>query len=152
MYCGQTVAWIKMPLGRASAHATLRWMSTPRKERGGAQQPRPTFRPMYYGQTAGRIKVPLGTEVGLDSSHCVRLGPSSLPQKGQQPPIFGPCLLRPNCWMDQDATWYEGRSRPRQHCVRWGPSPPPPKGAQAPSFRPMSNVYCGQTVAHLSYC
>jgi len=24
----------------------------------------------------------------------------------QPPPILGPCLLWPNGWMDQDATWY----------------------------------------------
>jgi len=55
--------------------------------------------------------------------HCVRFGPSSLPQKGQSPPtIFGPCLLWPNCWMDQYATWYGGRPRPRPYCVTWGPS------------------------------
>jgi len=32
-------------------------------------------------------------------------------QKGaQQPPpaLFRPCLLWPNSWMDQDATWYGG--------------------------------------------
>ena len=29
----------------------------------------------------------------------------------QQPPIFGPCLLWPNDWMDRDATWYRGRPR-----------------------------------------
>ena len=28
--------------------------------------------------------------------HCVRQGPSSSPRKGTQPPLFGPCLLRPN--------------------------------------------------------
>ena len=69
---------------------------------------------------------------------------------GTQPPplsgtplIFGPCLLWPNGWTDQDATWYRGRARPRRHCVRWGPSSPSPKtGAAAPYFRPM---YCGQT-------
>ena len=33
-----------------------------------------------------------------------------------------PCLLWPNGWMDQDATWYDGRPRPGQHCVRCGPS------------------------------
>jgi len=38
--------------------------------------------------------------------HCVRWGPSSPPQKGAQPPpIFCPCLLWPNGYMDQDATW-----------------------------------------------
>jgi len=46
-------------------------------------------------------------------------------KEGAKPPsIFGPCLLWPNGWMDQDATWYrgmlEGRPRPRPHCVRWG--------------------------------
>jgi len=42
--------------------------------------------------------------------HCVRWGPSSPPQKGgtAAPPLFGPCLLWPNGWMDQDATWYGG--------------------------------------------
>jgi len=36
------------------------------------------------------------------------------------PPIFGSCLLWPNGWMDQVATWYGGRPWPRQQCVRWG--------------------------------
>jgi len=31
-------------------------------------------------------------------------------------PIFGPCLLWPNGWMDQDATWYGGKPRPRRRC------------------------------------
>jgi len=44
--------------------------------------------------------------------------------------MFGPCLLRPNGWMDQYASWYGGRPRPRRHCVRWGHcSPLPKKGA-----------------------
>jgi len=42
--------------------------------------------------------------------------------------------------MDQDATWYEGRPRPRPHYVTWGPSSPPSKeGAEpSPNFRLMS--------------
>jgi len=36
--------------------------------------------------------------------------------------VFGPCLLWPNGWMDEDATWYVSRNRPRRHCIRWGPS------------------------------
>jgi len=63
----------------------------------------------------------------------------SCPLKGEQPPIFGPCLLWPNDWMDQDATWYGGRPRPRRHCVRWGPAPTT-KGERPPNFRPMSTV------------
>jgi len=39
--------------------------------------------------------------------------------------------------MDQDATWYEGRPRPRPHCVTWGPSyPPSEKGHRPPIFGP----------------
>jgi len=47
---------------------------------------------MHCGETAGWIKIKLGTEIGLDSSHTVLDGdPAPLP-KGAQPPIFGPCL------------------------------------------------------------
>jgi len=45
--------------------------------------------------------------------HCVWWGPSfSTPS----PKIFGQCLLWLNSRMDQDATWYRGRPRPRQQC------------------------------------
>ena len=56
-------------------------------------------------------------------------------QKGSGAPkkFFGTCLLWPNGWMDQDATWLEGRPQPRRLCVRWEPSPPPRKGGIAPS-------------------
>jgi len=44
-------------------------------------------------------------------------------------PLFGPCLLWPNGWMDQDATWYGGLGP--GHILRCGPSSPlPRKGAQ----------------------
>ena len=48
--------------------------------------------------------MPLGTEAGLGPGHITLDGDPYLP-KGAQPPIFGPCLLWPNGWMDQDATW-----------------------------------------------
>ena len=74
---------------------------------------------------------------------------SASPLNGAQPPIFGPCLLWPSGWMDEDATWYGSRPRPRPPCIRQGPSSPR-KGTAAPlSFRSMSIV---ATVAHLSYC
>jgi len=42
-----------------------------------------------------------GMEVGLGPGHIVLNGDTaSLPKKGQSPPIFGPCLLWPNGWMD----------------------------------------------------
>jgi len=50
--------------------------------------------------------------------------------------------------MDEDATWYGSRPRPRPHCVRQRPSSPHrERGTAAPSFRPMSIV---ATVANLS--
>ena len=52
------------------------------------------------------------------------MGPSPPPEKRGTPPIFVPCVLRPNGWMDQDATWYEGMPRPMPHCVRRGTSSP----------------------------
>ena len=75
---------------------------------------------VYCGQTAVWIKMLLGTEAGLGPGHNVLDGDPAPPQKKgtQQPPIFGLCVLWPNCWTDQDATWSGGRPRPRPHCVR----------------------------------
>ena len=51
----------------------------------------------------------------------------------QPHPSFDPCLLWPKGWMDQDATWFGGKRRPRRRCVRWGRSSPL-KGAHSPVF------------------
>jgi len=53
-------------------------------------------------------------QVGLGLGHIVLDGDTVPPPKGAQPRNFGPCLLWPNCWMDQDATWYGGRPQPRR--------------------------------------
>jgi len=51
--------------------------------------------------------------------------------KGAQPPIFGPCLLWSNGWMDQDITWCEGR--PQISIVLHGdPAPPAHKKRHIP--------------------
>jgi len=56
------------------------------------------------GQTAGWTKMPLGMVV---SSDFVFDGdPAPLRKRMQHHPVFGPCLLWPNGWTDQDATWY----------------------------------------------
>ena len=67
--------------------------------------------------------MPLGMEVDLGLGDCVQWGPTS-PQKKAHPshPIFGPSLLWANAWMNQDATWYGGKFRPRRRGVRWGRS------------------------------
>jgi len=71
----------------------------------------------------------LAVEVGHDTSETVLHGdPAPRPQKGTEPSIFGPCLLGPNCCMDQDTTWYGGRPRPSPHYAK--------KWAQPPIFGP----------------
>jgi len=78
---------------------------------------------------------------------------TQLPPKGRRPPpIFGPCLLWPNSWMDQDcgqtAVWIK---MPLGTEVGFGPGhivldgdPAPPKGAQQPPHL-LARTYCGQT-------
>jgi len=81
------------------------------------------------------IKMPLGMEVGLDPSDIVLDGdPAPPPQKGDGPPVFGPYLLWPNGCMDQDASWYRGRPRPRSHCARWKLSSSFSKRGHSPQF------------------
>jgi len=80
--------------------------------------------------------MPLGMEVGLDPRDIVLDGDPAPPtQRGTAavPNFFGPCLLWPNGWTDQDATLCGGRPRRRQHCVRWGSSfPTHGKGHSSP--------------------
>ena len=74
--------------------------------------------------------------------HCVRRGPS-YPQKKRAhplPPNFGPCLLWPNGWMDEDAAWYGSRPRLRPHCTRQGRSCRE-RGTAASLFS--AHGYCG---------
>ena len=48
----------------------------------------------------------LDVEIGLGLGHIVldRDPAPPPPKRGTGPSIFGPCLLWPNGWMDQDAT------------------------------------------------
>jgi len=89
---------------------------------------------VYCAKRALWIKMPPGVVVGLDPSDIMLYeGPTSpSPKERAQPPIFGPCLLSPNGWMDEDATWYEDRARPRPHCVTWDPAPLPKRGTAPP--------------------
>ena len=104
----------------------------------------------YCGRTAGWIKMARGMEVGLGPVHIVPDGDTApLPKTGgRTPQIFGPSLLWPNGFTDENAAWYGSRPRHRPHCTRRGPSSRY-RGSAAPCFRPMSIV---ATVAHLSYC
>jgi len=119
---------------------------------------------VYCGQMVGWIKMKLGVEVGLSPGHIVLDGDPA-PPKGAQPPIFGPYLLRPNGWMDQDATWYEGRPQPWPHWVRWGLVPRPKRGHSPPPIfipyllwpngRPsqlLLSTYCMYVCLGLAFC
>jgi len=104
---------------------------------------------VYCGQKAAWIKMPLCMEVGLSVRDIVfDVDPATPRRNGHSHPhpIFGPCLLWSNGWMDEDAAWYGSRPRPRPHCTRRGPSSRE-RGTAAPAFRPMSIL---ASVAHLS--
>ena len=147
VYCGQTVGWIKMPLG--TVLATLRQIgaqplsSSRGKKEWGAHHPH-FLAHVYCGQTAEWIKMLLCTEIGLGPRHIMLDGDLACPfRKGHSSrPLFGPCLLWPNGWVEQGVTWYGGRPRPRRHCVTYGPSAPTPKkgGTGAPTFQSMCLV------------
>jgi len=99
----------------------VRWGPSPPPQKGGRV---PQFSAHdYCGHMAGCIKMPLGMDVGLIPGDFVFDGNPAPPKKGKLP-IFGPCLLRPNGWMDQDATWYEGKPRPDDNVLNGDPAPP----------------------------
>ena len=112
---------------------------------------------VYCGETAAWIKMPLGTEVDLGLRDILFGVDSATPRKkGTHPhPIFGPCLLWTNGWIDEDAAlpaWYGSRPRPRPHCTRRAPSFRE-RGTAAPLF--LAHVYCGHgrpSQPLLSYC
>jgi len=90
---------------------------------------------VYCGQTGAWIEMPLGTEVGLGLRDIVFDVDPATPRKRAHPSPsnFGPCLLWPDGWMDEDATWYGSKSCPRPHCTR---------GTAAPPLF-LAHIYCG---------
>ena len=87
-------------------------------------------------QTAGWIKMPLGTEVGLGPSHTVLHGDPAPVWKGTHPHFSAHVYCGQMAGWIQDATWYEGRPRPKPHCVTWGPSSPLEGHSPSPIFCP----------------
>jgi len=88
--------------------------------------------------------MPLGMEVGLGPGHIMLDGdPAPLPKKGAQPPPFSADVC-----CGQTAEWIKMPLDTRPHSVTWGPSSP----LEGESHVYSAHVYCGQTVAHLSYC
>jgi len=86
---------------------------------------------------------PIGMEVGLSPGDLVFDGHPATPRKNgtPSPPNFGPCVLWPNGWMDEDATWYGSRPWPRPLCIRRVRSYPRKGHSSPPLFS--AHVYCG---------
>ena len=94
----------------------------------------------------------LGMEVGLGPGDiALHMDPAPPPPKrgAQELPLFSPCVLWPNGWMDEDDTYTEVGLGPG-HIVLDGDPAAPKKGAQ--QFHVSAHVHCGQTVAHFSNC
>jgi len=105
---------------------------------------------VYCGQTFGRMKLPLGTEVNIGPGDVVLDGvAASPPKRVTAPPVVGSCLLSPNGWMDKTPLGTEVDLGPGHIVLDKDPTPRG-KGHSSPlSFWSMSTV---ATVAHLSYC
>jgi len=105
----------------------------------GAQPPPQFSAHVYCGQTAGWIKMPLGTKAGLSPGDPMLDGYlTHSPQRVWSPfPNFRRISIVAKR-IHQDATWYGGRPQPRGLCARWGPSPLPSqiKEAEPPIFGP----------------
>ena len=87
--------------------------------------------------------MPLGMDVGLSPGDFVLDGDPPTPFR-RSTPIFGPCLLWPNGWTDQDGTWHGSRPWFSRHGARWRHSSHPQKRGQSlPQF--LAHLYCGQT-------
>jgi len=84
-------------------------------------------------------------ELGLGPGDFVLDGdPASYPQKGRSPPppISGPCLLWPNGWMDQDATWHDMEvGLGPGHIVLDRDPAPLSKRAQSPQFSAHLHIF-----------
>jgi len=120
-----------MEVGLSAGHIMLDGDPAPPPEKRG--QSLQFLAHARCGQTAGWIKVPLSTKVGLGPGDIVLDGDPAPPQKGHSPQFS--VHVWPNGCIDQDATWYGRRPRPRRRCVTWGHGP----------SQFSAHVYCDQT-------
>ena len=142
----QTAGCITMPLGMEVRLSTEDFGfdgdSAPSPKSG--RSPLPSFR--LISIVAKRLD---GSRwhLACGPGHIVLDGkPAPLFQKGGRapPPIFGPFLLSPNGWMNQDGTWHGGEPWSKPHCARQGPSSPTQKGGQSLLLQFLAHFYCGQ--------
>ena len=106
VYCGQTAAWIKMPLGTEVGFGANGIVldgdpvpPSPKRE----HNPLANFRPMsIVAKLLDGSRWHLAGRWALIQATLCYMGTQLLsPQKGTEPPpIFGPCLLWLNGWME----------------------------------------------------
>jgi len=86
--------------------------------------------------------MPLGTEADLGQGDIVLDGDPAPPRKqgAQQPLLFGPCLLWPNGWMEQDVLNMEVGLGPGHIVLNENPAT---QRGTAPNFRSTSVVAKG---------
>jgi len=99
---------------------------------------------VHCGQTVGWIKMKLGTEVGLGSSHIVLDGDPARPppqKKGAQPPVFSAHV---RCGQMAGQTkvplGMEVGISSGDFVLDGDPAPPTKNGGTTPNYRPMSIV------------
>jgi len=102
--------------GKASAAVTLCYMGPcflpPPKKKWGGTAAHHFSAHAYCDQTAGWIKMPLGTEVGFGPCDIVLDEDPAPPQKrAEQPPLFGPCLLWSNGHLSQQLVQFDVRCK-----------------------------------------
>ena len=121
-------------------------MGTQHPPKKGTEPPPEFLARVYYGQTAGCIKMPLGMEVGLSPGDFLLDGdpaPPSQKEGGAPPQLSAMSIVAKRLdgsrWY---LAWRWALSGP--HCARWGPSPLPKKGAEPPP-QFLVHFYCGQT-------
>ena len=104
--CGQTAGWVKIPLsaevGLGPGDIVLDGDPAPPRKRGHSSPP-----PLLgLCIVAKRLDESWYGSSPRPRSNCVRWGSSFLRRrKWHNTPNFGPCLLWPNGWMDQDSSW-----------------------------------------------
>ena len=89
-------------------------------------------------------------KVSYKVSYIVLDGDPAPHLKRAQTPTFRPMFVVAKRPDGSRWHWYECRPWPRPHCIAWGSSSPLLKKGHSPQFS--AHVYCGETVAHLSYC
>jgi len=82
----------------------------------------PDFWPMSIVAKWLWTKMPLGTEVNVGPGDVVLDGVAAPPKRGTAPSFRFMSIVAKR--LDEDATWYGSRPRPRPHRIRRGPIPP----------------------------